>query len=173
MTDFWSDAKAALGTVAPMLASAVGGPLAGTAVTFICKALGIDPATPQAQVAAAVAAASPDQLAELKAAEQRFAEAMRQLDITAQQLVYADKASARSMETTTRDPTPRLLAAILTGGYFLLLALMTWRELPPGNAVLLQTIIGALGAGFTMMLSFYYGGVAQQMTTGATKAPGK
>ena len=60
--DFWKDAKNTLGAVAPMLASAVGGPLAGAATTAIVNALGLAPDTTQEQAATAVVGATADQL---------------------------------------------------------------------------------------------------------------
>lgn len=95
MADFWNAAKGTLSTVAPMLASAVGGPLAGAATGAIVKALGLAPDTKPEDVATAVVGAAPEQLLALKQAEVQFQAQMRQLDIDAAKLTFDDDADAR------------------------------------------------------------------------------
>ena len=57
--------KAILGAVAPTLATAIGGPLGGMAIKLVADKLGLPDATVEA-VDAAVANATPAQLAEIK-----------------------------------------------------------------------------------------------------------
>ncbi len=162
MSDFWTTAGKTLGTVAPMLASAVGGPLAGAATSAIISALGLAPDTTQEAAAAAVVGANADQLLALKKADQDFAEKMAQLQIDASKLTYDDRANARARETAVRDYTPAALAAGITAGFFALLGLMAFRDLPSGNTQILNIMLGSLGAGFTMVLSYYFGASVTQ-----------
>jgi hypothetical protein len=157
MADFWASAAKTLGTVAPMLATAVGGPLAGAATSAIVNALGLPADTPAETAAAAVVGATPDQLIALKKADQEFAEKMRQLEIDHDMLSFDDRASARSREIAVKDHAPMMLAGGITLGFFTLLALMMFHDLPKDNQNVLNIMLGSLGAGFTMVLSYYYG----------------
>lgn len=157
MSDFWSAAKGTLATVAPMLASAVGGPLAGAATGAVIKALGLAPDTAPEVVAEAVRNATPEQLMALKQADQQFAAQMKQLDIDAAKLAYADTADARMREIEVRDHTPAMLAYGLTIGFFSLLATMMFHQMPAGSEALLNVMLGALGASFGMAVSYYFG----------------
>jgi hypothetical protein len=171
MSDFWNAAKATLGTVAPMLASAVGGPLAGAATGAIIKALDLAPDTAPDAVAQIVEHANADQLLKLKQADQQFAEQMKQLDVDAAKLAYADTADARQREVEVRDHTPSMLAYGLTGGFFCLLGTMTFHPLPTENKDLLNIMLGALGASFGMAVSYYFG--SSNKATSISTPPGK
>lgn len=157
MADFWNAAKGVLGVVAPTLATAVGGPFAGVATRAIIGALGLAPDTKPEDVAATVAGATPEQLVALKQAELDFTAKMKQLDIDAAKLAYDDTANARAREVSVRDHTPAVLGYAITGGFFGLLGLMMFHALPPDSKDLLNIMLGALGTGFTLMLSYYYG----------------
>ncbi|MFO0253092.1 MAG: 3TM-type holin [Betaproteobacteria bacterium] len=84
MADF--DWKSLVATVAPTLATALGGPLAGMATKAIATAvLGRDEAT-EAELAQALAGATPDQLLALKKADADFAVRMKELDLDLEKL---------------------------------------------------------------------------------------
>ena len=75
------DWKALVKTVAPVLGTALGGPLAGAATAAITKAvLGSDTAT-EKDIEAALATASPEILLKLKEADQAFETRMTELGI--------------------------------------------------------------------------------------------
>jgi len=163
MASFWDDAAGVLSRVAPMLATAVGGPLAGAATSAIVSALGLSSdATPQA-AAAAVVGATPEQLIALKAADQAFAEQMAKLDLDRDSLVFTDRASARAREMTVKDHAPLAIAGSVTCGFFALLALMAFRVMPAGNETILNIMLGSLGTGWTMVLSYYFGASSTQV----------
>ena len=73
------DWRRTLATVAPVLASAFGGPMAGVAVSMAGKALGLDNATEQ-DIAEAVASGSPDVLVKLREVDTQFKLEMKRLD---------------------------------------------------------------------------------------------
>ena len=58
--------KTVIGTVAPSLGTALGGPMGGMAANLVTKALGIDAKSSPKQMQAAVEKATPEQLAALK-----------------------------------------------------------------------------------------------------------
>jgi len=145
-----------------MLATAFGGPLAGAATGAIIKALGMDAGSSPAEVAAVVANATPEQLLALKQADATFRTAMRQLDITEETLATSDRSSARGREIAVKDQTPKVLAAIVTLGFFGLLGAMVFVDVPPGTADIIKVMVGALGAGWTTMMAYYYGASASR-----------
>lgn len=157
--------------VAPSLAATLGGPMAGMAVTALESIFGLDAGTAKKDPAAlteAVLGMSPDKAAEVRAADQDFAEKMKQLDIDVIALAAKDRDSARNMQIQTKDPTPRLIACAVFLGYFSLLGLMAFRPLPDANAAILQILIGALSAGVGAILQFYFGSSAGSQAKDAT-----
>jgi hypothetical protein len=105
-------------TVAPSIATAVGGPLAGMATKMISEALLGKPDGTEDELLQAAKNATPEQLLALKKAEQDFAIKMRELDIDLERISNEDRNSARNREIKTKDLTPRFLAAAVTFGFF-------------------------------------------------------
>ncbi len=148
-------------TVAPSLASAVGGPLAGMAVRTISEALLGKPDGTEDELAQAAAKATPEQLLALKKAEQDFAVKMRELDIDLERIANADRDSARNREVKTRDWTPRLLAGLITAGYFGALFYMLRNGLPQhGGSEAMLVMLGTLGTAWGGVVAYYFGSSA-------------
>src|SRR5260221_7436499 len=94
MADFWSTLGDGVAAIAPTVASAFGGPLAGLAVTTLEKALGVAPGTsagdPKGFAATLQGAlASPEQVLALKQADLAFQQFCKENDL---KLVQADNA---------------------------------------------------------------------------------
>jgi hypothetical protein len=159
MVDIWNSAKGVLGTVAPMLATAVGGPLAGVATKAIMGALGLAEDTSPEQVAAAVTSAGPDQLLALRKANQDFTLRMTELDIDLLRIEGDDRADARARQIAVRDRIPGVLAVLLTVGFFLVLAWMMGHGVPKDTAgsEAMLVMLGALGGAFGAVVNYYYG----------------
>lgn len=167
MDEVWSVAKQVIGTVAPTVATALGGPLAGTAVGAITSALGLDPETPPADVAKAVERASPDVLLKLRQAENDFQLAMRRIDIDVSKLALErdalsqkDRTDARGREAAVRDWVPQVLAITLSFGFLGLLFWLTNHEVPASSRDILNIALGSVGTGWVQMLSYYFGSSA-------------
>jgi hypothetical protein len=114
------DWKSVVGTVAPAIATSLGGPLAGAAVGALAKALGVD--AKEAAVAKAVVSASPEVLAAMRRADQEFQVRMAELGLDPEKIAAADRASARERQAKTGDTTPQTLAYVYTAGFFAVLA---------------------------------------------------
>ncbi len=143
--------------LAPTIATAVGGPLAGTAVTFLEKALDLAPGAGAQSVATVLSAATPEQLAAIKAADYDFAVKMKELDISVTKLDEDDRASARTREMTLRDRTPAILAYVLTLGLFGFIVLMSLVNIPANSAQALNLTLGSIGTAWVAMVTYYYG----------------
>ena len=151
-------------TVAPSLASAVGGPLAGMAVRTISEVLLGKPDGTEAELEQAAAQATPEQLLALKKAEQDFAVKMRELDIDLERIANADRDSARNREIKTKDWMPRILAFIVVGGFmltvFMVLAGYVEGMRDPLMATTVGTLIGFVSAKCEQVVAYYFGSSA-------------
>ena len=149
-----------LGQVAPTIATALGGPLAGTAVNTLSNVLFGVPDKTEAEVAQAIAKATPEQLLAIKQAEADFAEKMKQLEIDFAKVNADDRSSARQREMAIKDYVPGVLAFVLTLGFFGLLGWLMFAAPPQGSRDILNIMLGSLGTGFATMLAYYYGASA-------------
>lgn len=162
MIDVWSDAKGLLATVAPTVATAFGGPLAGIAAKWVTGTLlgeenasdGIDEAM------RAIQGASPDDLLKLKQEENRFVEKMRELDIDVERIHAGDRDSARQRQMQTKDKMPGYIASAALFGFFTILGAMIFVELPPASEAPLNVMLGALGALVMQIGNYYFGSSA-------------
>lgn len=148
-------------TVAPTIASAVGGPLAGIAVRTISDALLGKPDGTEAELAQAALGATPEQLLALKKAEQDFIVQMRELDIDLERIGNQDRDSARNREIKLKDVTPKVLAAAITLGYFGVLFWMLRYGLPTnGGSEAMLVMLGTLGTAWGGIVAYYFGSSA-------------
>jgi hypothetical protein len=148
-------------TVAPSIASAVGGPLAGMATKAISEALLGKPDGSEEELLQAAAKATPEQLLALKKAENDFALQMRELDIDLERIASEDRDSARNREIKTKDWTPKILAGGITVGYFGVLFYMLTHGLPTtGGSEAMLVMLGTLGTAFGGVMAYYFGSSA-------------
>jgi len=114
--------KEILGSVAPKFATALGGPFAGVAAKAITSAiLGEESDDPEKAIKA-IESASPEQLLNLKKAEQDFAKAMRELDVDLEKVHADDRSSARDLAKKGMFPQV-ILSVVFVVGYFIILYL--------------------------------------------------
>lgn len=155
------DWRAVIGAVAPTLATALGGPLAGVAAAAISDALLGKPNGSDAEIATALTAGGPDALLKLKQADQAFAVRMRELEIEVDKLHQVDRASARERESKTGDNfTPRTLAMLVTVGFFGVLMWLLIHGKPDTGGDALLVMLGALGGAWASIISYYFGSSA-------------
>jgi len=60
----------------------------------------------------------------------------------------------------TADQLPRLLALLVVAGFFGVLGLLVFKELPKSSEAPLNIMLGVLGTGVTGILNYYYGASA-------------
>jgi len=139
--------KKVVKVVAPALATATLGPLAGLATTAISEAvLGRSGGT-EAELAEALASPTPGMLLSLREAEYSFKTRLEEIHA-------ADRANAREREIRTRDKTPRNLAWGLMLLFGMLLAGLMFYEPPAGSQAVLFT---AVGTAFIAMITYFFG----------------
>jgi len=154
---FGSTAKQIIGTVAPLLGTALGGPFGGLAGTLLAKALGTSDPKAQEQL---IASADPPVLLQLKGAENELQEHMRQLDIDEKKLTFDDIANARAMNIQTHDTTPKYLAYLITAGFFTTLGYLIIYGKPTTGGDVMLVMVGALGTAWASVVQFFYGSSA-------------
>jgi len=147
-------------TVAPSIATAVGGPLAGMATRAISEALLGKPDGTEDELVEAAKTATPEQLLALKQAEQDFTVRMKELEIDIQRIDAADRNSAREREIKVGDWTPRALAAAVTLGFFGVLSWMISYGLPANGGEAMLVMLGTLGTAWGAIISYYFGSSA-------------
>lgn len=152
------DWRGTLATVAPVLATALGGPLAGVAVKVAADALGIAP--DEDAVAAAVSSGDPGVLVKLKEADLQFQAHLATLEVDLERIAGQDRDSARQREMVTQDLTPRLLAAVILTGFFATLYMIAFEPLPPAAEEPVLILLGALTAMVTQVGNYYFGSTA-------------
>ena len=149
-----------LGQVAPTIATALGGPLAGLAVKTISEAMFGHQDANESEVSAALMGATPEQLQKLKETDATFKLKMKELDIDLEKISSEDRDSARKMQMETRDWIPRALAISVTFGFFGILTWLLTKGVPPTGSETLIYMLGALGTAWTGIVQFYFGSSA-------------
>ena len=163
--NFGQTAKSVLATVAPLLGTALGGPFGGLAGTLISKALGT---TDPKAMEAAITSTDPDILLKLKQADTDFQTQMKALDISEEKLHFDDIANARAREIAVKDHLPAILAISVTLGFFGILAFMCVNGAPTSGGEPFLVMLGALGAAWTGIISYYFGSSAGSAAKTAT-----
>jgi len=145
-----------LKTIAPTIATALGGPLAGLAIEAVSKAIGIDPKDVQSTISEGKLSA--DQIMLLKQAEVAMAARAQEMGLDFAKLGNEDRKSAREMQAETRSYIPAILAVVVTIGFFGILIGMMTETFKTSDALMLM--LGSLGTAWTGIIGFYFGSSA-------------
>jgi hypothetical protein len=150
--------KNVVGAVAPTLGTALGGPMGGMAANMIAEVLGV-PNTPKA-IEKAIAEATPEQMLELKKAEQDFELQMKELDVDVFKLETQDKQDARGK--FGKDWTARIMGIATVGGFLGYIFLVTLQPPEQNSEALINLVLGYLGGLASAVISFYFGASHKQ-----------
>jgi len=145
--------KNLVGSVAPTLGAALGGPLGGMASQVICDVLGCQ--NNQKSIQNAINSATPQQMLELKKAEQQFEVQMKELDVDVFKLEVEDKKDARGK--FSRDWTARIMGIATVGGFLGYIFLVTIQPPEQNSEALINLVLGYLGGLASAVISFYFG----------------
>ena len=145
--------KNIVGAVAPTLGSAMGGPLGNMAMGKIAEVLGVS--NDQKSIQQAIQNATPEQMLELKKAEQDFEVQMKELDVDVFKLETQDKQNARSM--FSKDWTARIIGLFTIGGFLGYIFLVTLQPPEQNSEALINLVLGYLGGLASAIISFYFG----------------
>ena len=157
MTDLLGTFGNLIRQVAPTIATALGGPLAGLATKTLSDALLGQPNGTPDEIAVALGSATPEQLAKLREIDANFKVTMKKLDIDLAQIDASDRNSARQREVQLKDKTPTILAGVVCVGFFATLIGLMLYGLPTKGQDALLILLGALSSSFTAIIGYYYG----------------
>jgi len=145
-----------LKTIAPTIATALGGPLAGLAIEAVSKAIGIDPKDVQSTISEGKLSA--DQIMLLKQAEVQMAARAQEMGLDFAKLSNEDRKSARDMQVATKSYLPPALAIGVTIGFFGILGGLMYGQIQ--HAPQIDIMLGSLGTAWTGIIAFYFGSSA-------------
>jgi hypothetical protein len=146
-----------LKTIAPLIGTALGGPLGGAAAAFVADKLGIESRTIDAVSEVLKSGQmTPDQITQIKLAEIEFQKFLKDNGIKLEEVHAADRADARKMHALIRSPMPAILSLLVTLGYFgVLIGMMTDNLRVADSQALLM--LGSLGTAWGMVMAFWFG----------------
>lgn len=147
--------KGVLSVAGPTLGTALGGPLGGMAVAHLTKALGVE----EDALEGILAAPSANQLERIQLAEKELAAEVesKKIDLEEYRIHAGDRNSARNREIQTGDNTNKQLAFIVTAGFFGVLGVITFADMPENSKTIVNIMVGFLGAGFGSVMQYYFG----------------
>lgn len=147
-----------LKTIAPMIGTALGGPLGGAAAAFLADKLGIETKTVEAVSEVLNSGRmTPDQISAIKLAEIDFQKFLKENEIKIEQVHAQDRDSARKMQSEVHSPVPAVLSIGVTLGYFGILVGMMTNTLKVSESPALLIMLGSLGTAWGMVMSFWFG----------------
>ena len=142
--------------LAPTIATALGGPLAGMAVSAVSKAIGCTPEEVQNVISSGKLDAT--QVAAIQQAELELKKQAQAMNLDFEKLANDDRKSARDMQTITRSFIPPLLAIGVTLGFFGILFGLMYGQIQ--HAPQIDIMLGSLGTAWTGIIAFYFGSSA-------------
>ena len=143
-----------LETIAPTIATAIGGPLGGLAYEAVSKVLGIS--QDDAKKMLDDGKMSADQIAQVKIAEIELKKTEEQLGLNFEALAVDDRKSARAMQTEVKSKLVPTLAIIIVVS-FIGITIGTLMGYSHIESAMAGTLIGYLSAKAEQVVSFYFG----------------
>jgi len=147
-----------LKSIAPTIATAMGGPLAGMAVEAISKAIGVDPSRVQETINSGKMTA--DQIASLQTAEIALKARAQEMGLDFEKLAVADRSSARQMQMTTGSFVPPLLSVMIVIAWSTIQWFLLTHVIESSMRELVARVLGTLDGALMLVLSFYFGSSA-------------
>ena len=148
----WKDTLAA---IAPTIATAMGGPLAGAATKFLANKLIGDENASIESIEAAVVGASPEMLINLKQMDAEFKLNMKKLDVDIFEIEAKDKSSAR--ENHSHSNMPAILSVSLTTFIVGIVCALFYTEPPQGAREVLFMLLGVVIKEWSNSMHYWYG----------------
>lgn len=150
----WQDT---LKTLAPTVATALGGPLAGAAVTALGAVFGIsEPTSDKIAKLFVDGQVSADNLAAIRKLELDYQNQEKERGFKYSELAFKDVDSARQMQISTHSKMPAVLTVLVTVGFFGILSLLFFHPELKGNEIVM-VMVGQLSAVWAGCVAFYTG----------------
>ena len=144
-------------SVAPTVASALGGPLAGIAVSALGSLFGIsEPTQEKLKDFIEKGQLSGEMIVQMKEMELKYKNEESERNFKYAELEFKDVDSARRREVETKDRTNSILAYTIVAA-FIVTSVCVLAGLAEVESVLAGTIIGYISAKCEQVLAYYFG----------------
>ena len=146
-------------TIAPVVASALGGPLAGAAVTALGGLLGMaEPTQDKIKAAIENGHLTGEQISGIRQLELKLKADEAERGFKYSELEFKDRDSARNMNIQTGAKTPAVLTWIIVAIVLGLEGLILFKGMPQGvSEIVTGRILGTLDMSLMMVLAFWFG----------------
>lgn len=148
-----------LKTLAPTVATALGGPMAGAAVTALGSVLGV-PQPTQETIAKMFqdGQLTSANLAELRKLELQYQAEEKERGFRYADLEFKDRDSARAMAIATHSLTPALLTWLIVTVSLGTQAALLFSKVPPGaDPIIVGRVLGTMDMALGLALAFWFG----------------
>ena len=153
--------KSVIGAIAPTLATALGGPLAGSAVNVLSQVVLGKTGGTESEIEAVISGGlKPEVMLALKQADMNFKLEMRRADIEEERVHASDRDSARKREMEVKDKIPAVLAIFSISGFFLVFGALMAFDIPIEAKDPLMIMLGMLSAIVGGVVNYYFGSSA-------------
>ena len=143
--------------VAPTIATALGGPVAGMAVKALSNALLGHGDGSEDDIRTALATATPDQIASIRKVDNDFKVQMKSLDIDLVKIAASDRASAREMAIGTQSFTPSIMSYVIVVCWAVIQYFLFTHVIEASMRELIARVLGTLDGALMLVLSFWFG----------------
>lgn len=143
--------------VAPTIATALGGPVAGMAVKALSNALLGHEGGSQEDINAALENATPDQIAAIRKVDADFKVQLKKLDIDLAKIAADDRASARDMAVGTHSFTPSIMSYVIVVCWAIIQYFLFTHIIDASMRELIARVLGTLDGALMLVLSFWFG----------------
>lgn len=165
----WSKVVGLVKTAAPLLGTCIGGPagtaagaLASGAISLVASAFGVEESDNPEAIYNAIQA-DPDAIIKLKQIELNNKTELERIALQRDQASLADIQNARMREiemakaTGKKDINLYVLAWLIIAGFFSLVILLMFIDMPEDSNGVIFLLFGALAAGFGQVLQYFFG----------------
>jgi hypothetical protein len=143
--------------VAPTIATALGGPVAGMAVKALSAALLGHENGSQEDITVALENATPDQIASIRKVDADFKVQLKKLDIDLAKIAADDRASARDMAMGTHSFTPSIMSYVIVVCWAIIQYFLFTHIIDASMRELIARVLGTLDGALMLVLSFWFG----------------
>lgn len=145
-------------SIAPTIATALGSPLSGMAISAVTYALGLPNDAKDEAINTAISA-NPDLLLKLKESEIAFKQRIAELGIDLERINADDRSSARNRQVQLKDQVPNVLAFVVVLGFFVTIGYVFSGKigLTGEQGILVGSIVGYISNSVNQVLSYFFG----------------
>ena len=159
----WENVGKGLVSIAPTLASVIGGPpgvIVGGAIKVLSGFLGLSSDASPDDVSSALAQTAPADYVRLKDIDNDYKKQLVDAGIKLEEIAAGDRDSARKNQAATGSKTPDRLAFWLTAGFFTAVGCLMFIPVPDANKAIIFSMVGTLGTVWIGFMTYFSGTTA-------------